>query len=134
MQLPMPMFELERHAERFEDEQQRADFEAFDLSDPRQNFKACWMCHEENMVGLAEYRDKGFDQRAPGFVSAMHGKCMTCHRLEERDPADPFSLGNCVGCHRWTPRAEGEELNMLSEDEEPLLPRVIEGSVRIPKK
>ncbi len=134
MELPMPMFRMENHAERFEDEAQRAAFEAFDLGERHQSFQACMTCHEETMEGLVEYRETGFNHLAPGFVTAMHGKCMTCHRLEEKDPADPFSLGNCIGCHRWTPRQEGEELNMLGEDEQPLPRRIIEGPVTIPEK
>ncbi len=134
MQLATPMYRPENHAERFEDEAQRARFEAFDLDDPQENFAACMLCHEESMAGLTEYAVKGFDHRAPGFVTAMHGECMTCHRLEERDPADPFSLGNCIGCHRWTPRGEGQELNMLGAGEEPLPARIIEGPVTIPAK
>ena len=134
MELPVPMFDPAHHEDRFEDDAERAAFAAFDLGDKQQNFQACMMCHEETMAGLTEYRDKGFSHLARGFVSAMHGKCMTCHRLQEKDPADPFSLGNCIGCHRWTPREEGEALNMLKGDEEPLPRRVIEGPVRIPSK
>jgi hypothetical protein len=134
MQVPVAMFDPARHAERFEDAAQRAEFEAYDLSDPHQNYAACMICHEETMEGLTTYAKTGFDQRARGFVSAMHGSCMTCHRLQERDPADPFSLGNCIGCHRWTPREEGEPLNMLGEGEEPLPPRMIEGPVLIPSR
>ena len=39
------------------------------------------------MGGLAAYEDRGFSHRAPGFEHAMHGACMTCHRLEEKDAA-----------------------------------------------
>lgn len=134
MELPRPMFDPGRHASRFESEAQRAEFEALDLSDRRQNYKACAMCHQETMPGLVAYAEKGFSHLAPGFAVAMHGKCMTCHRLEERDPADPFSLGNCIGCHRWTPREEGKALNMLQGDEEPLPKRIVEGPVVIPSK
>jgi len=134
MELPRPMFDQDRHAPRFEDDAKRLAFEAFDLSDRRENYQACLGCHEESMAGLTAYADKGFDHHAPGFVPAMHGKCMTCHRLEERDPADPFSLGNCIGCHRWTPREEGQELNMLDAGEEPLPSRIIEGPVIIPAR
>ena len=134
MELPRSLFDPERHAERFEDEAQRLAFEALDLSDRRDNYQACLTCHEESMAGLTTYARTGFNHHAPGFVAAMHGKCMTCHRLEERDPADPFSLGNCIGCHRWTPREEGEALNMLEAGEEPLPSRIIERPVIIPAR
>jgi len=134
MELSRPMFDAARHASRFEGEAQRAEFEALDLSDRRENYQACAMWHEETMAGLTAYAEKGFSHLAPGFAPAMHGKCMTCHRLEERDPADPFSLGNCIGCHRWTPREEGEKLEMLEGDEEPLPKRIVEGPVVIPAK
>ena len=84
------------------------------------------------MPGLAAYADTGFSQHAPGYMHALHANCMTCHRLHEKDPADAFSLGNCIGCHRWEERTEGEPLNMLQGDEEPLEARMIEGPVVIP--
>jgi hypothetical protein len=108
MALPMPMFRAERHEERFEDDAQRARFAALDLDRRKQNFEACMICHKETMIGLAAYESRGFDQMAPGFKDAMHGNCMTCHRLEEKDPTDPFSTGNCLGCHRPQPKPEGE--------------------------
>jgi Ni/Fe-hydrogenase subunit HybB-like protein len=117
MALPMPMFRAERHEERFEDDKQRARFAALDLDRRKQNFEACMICHEETMIGLAAYELKGFDQMAPGFKDAMHGNCMTCHRLEEKDPTDPFSTGNCLGCHRPQPKPEGEVMAELQSAE-----------------
>ncbi len=131
MQVPMPMFHADRHEERFKDDDQRASFASFDLDRRKQNFEACMMCHEETMIGLAAYAPKGFDQMAPGFTQAMHGNCMTCHRLEEKDPTDPFSTGNCLGCHRPQPKpAIAAEL----QPKEPFLvpTKPIRGPVIIP--
>ncbi|UCF67448.1 MAG: polysulfide reductase NrfD [Acidobacteriota bacterium] len=136
MHLPTPMFSPERHASRFEKPEQRARFEALDLDDRTENFEACMICHEETMRGLAAYEKRGFSHVAPGFVQAMHGTCMTCHRLEEKDPTDAFSLGNCLGCHRWTPPPEGQEVAQADEPDEPPEPRPfpIPGPVIIPKR
>ena len=57
------------------------------------------------MAGRPAYQQRGFDMRAPGFTTAMHGNCLTCHRLRERmlpenQPAQATSTGNCLFCHR----------------------------------
>lgn len=107
MELPQPMFVLARHEERWEDQEDRQQFLAWDLDDPEQNYQACLTCHEEEgeqpMRGLEEYRDKGFSHMAPGFREAMHGNCLTCHREEETpdEEKEAMSLGNCKGCHDW---------------------------------
>ncbi len=106
MALPTPIFDLERHLPRFEDEAQLAKFQAFDPESRDDTFAACMMCHEKTMAGLESYRKTGFSYQARGFEAAMHGECMTCHRLEEKDPADPYSTGNCLGCHRPPPKVE----------------------------
>ncbi len=135
MELAMPMFRAERHDERFQDAAQRATFTALDLDRGKQNFEACMMCHEENMIGLAAYAPRGFDQMAPGFTQAMHGNCMTCHRLEEKDRSDPFSTGNCLGCHRPQPKPEGAAVAKLQADATPEAVKLpIRGPVVIPAK
>ena len=134
MEVAMPIFSPERHAQRFKDDVQRARFDAYDLSDRQQNLAACMICHEETMAGLTGYAETGFSHVAPGFVHAMHGQCMTCHRLEEKDPADPFSIGNCLGCHRPPAKKEGDPSRMLVADETPLPARILPGPVAIPAR
>jgi len=70
------------------------------LHDGPNDINKCISCHEDNMRGLTSYKMKGFSHKAPGYKQAMHGKCLTCHRLEEKNPADPLSLGNCQACHK----------------------------------
>ncbi len=101
MEASTPMFSLVNHEERFET---AADLEAFrelNLSSRKQNFAACFDCHENNMKGLASYKAKGFDHNAPGYQHAMHGNCLTCHRQRgETTKADPVGEGNCLFCHK----------------------------------
>lgn len=59
----------------------------------------CLKCHKENMPGLETSVLKGFSHVARGYKEAMHGLCITCHRLKEKDPADPLGMGNCRKCH-----------------------------------
>jgi hypothetical protein len=105
MENPTPIHDPDRHRGRFETEEARAAFEEVDLEDRRATFEACMECHKDTMPGLAAYAARGFDMRAPGFKHAMHGNCLTCHRLRERvkadqDPRSPSSTGNCLFCHR----------------------------------
>ena len=56
------------------------------------------------MLGFDSYAQKGFRIEASGFKQAMHGSCLTCHRLRQElkkeDPAKATSRGNCLFCHR----------------------------------
>ena len=90
MELPTLFFDVEAHGK----------LAKFDLSDRKQETGTCLGCHRENMPGLVDYELTGFRYRAPGFKQAMHGLCLTCHRLEEKEPSDELSRGNCLGCHR----------------------------------
>jgi len=108
MLVPTPLFDPVAHAPRleteFRSEEDRATFENADLSDGLQAYAACATCHEKNMIGLAAYAKKGFSTVAPGYKDAMHGSCLECHRLRERekgeDSAIATSRGNCLFCHR----------------------------------
>jgi hypothetical protein len=115
MEVPTPMFQLANHEERFEKPEDRELLLAANLADRQENFEACMRCHEENMPGLAAYAKKGFSHVAPGYVDAMHGSCLECHRLREQekgdDPANPVSRGNCLFCHRdWADEGMFEAL------------------------
>ena len=104
MHLETPVFDLTSHVGRFETLADREKFDAADLDDRAETFAACMECHKDNMIGLASYEKEGFDFRAPGYKHAMHGSCLECHRLREReageDASDPLSRGNCLFCHR----------------------------------
>ena len=88
--------------------------------------KPCLACHKENMPGLEKEVLEGFTHLAPGYREAMHGTCITCHRLEGKDPADPKDMGNCLKCHPlgsmhpprggWTPGAPAPRPSRLLED------------------
>ncbi len=82
MERTTDIFSIERHSER----------EGAESGD-------CIKCHKENMPGLEAAILKGFDHTACGYKEAMHGLCITCHRLKEKDPADPVGMGNCQKCH-----------------------------------
>jgi hypothetical protein len=105
MENPVPMFDHGRHRGRFRSDEAYEGFARIDLEDRRATLAACLGCHRDNMQGLAAYAKKGFDMRAPGFEDAMHGNCLTCHRMRERlkddqNPARAASTGNCLFCHR----------------------------------
>ena len=108
MEIETPMFRMETHVDRFETDADREKFSAVDLSDTRKAYETCSGCHKEEndnaMAGLRSYQQKGFNHLAPGYKHAMHGSCLECHRLREKekqeDPADPRSRGNCLFCHR----------------------------------
>ncbi len=108
LELDTQIFQMSNHVDRFETSADRAKFEKVDLRDRRATFAACNECHQDGkdavMEGLADYAKKGLSPIAPGYEYAMHGSCLTCHRLREKelkeDPADPKSRSNCLFCHR----------------------------------
>ncbi len=107
MGLDTDIFDHEYHQEYYGGK--RSCKECHDLSLPKGkgNAKQCIECHGEDkewpMKGMAEYKIEDFTHMAPGYEQAMHGRCLTCHRLYERlkkEPAsEPDSLGNCFRCH-----------------------------------
>jgi Ni/Fe-hydrogenase subunit HybB-like protein len=64
---------------------------------------ACWQCHGDmvvagSIVPTVERRLVGI---APGYVEAMHGLCIRCHRdLAQRQPEKYAHFDRCDVCHR----------------------------------
>lgn len=100
MGLDTPMFKPENHQSRFENAEAFNKFLAIDLSNGKENYQACAECHKDNMQGLEQYASTGFNHQAAGYEHAMHGNCLTCHRLIEEDPTKADSKGNCLYCHK----------------------------------
>ncbi len=70
----------------------------------RENSLACWQCHgdmvvEGSIVPPAEGGLKGF---APGYVEAMHGLCIGCHKGLSAKQPDKYGkeFDRCDVCHR----------------------------------
>ncbi|MBT3218938.1 MAG: polysulfide reductase NrfD [Proteobacteria bacterium] len=131
LELPTPMFDGETHHERFEESGNYEGYHHGNFDGLEEDikpcdtchsgaddgfFEICWSCHEEDMVGLANYKDRGFHYDAPGFKYAMHGSCLTCHRREQTDATDKMSIGNCIGCHQEEDLREGVRAEELIED------------------
>jgi Ni/Fe-hydrogenase subunit HybB-like protein len=70
------------------------------------NAKACVECHSE---WRDEYANGTKDlARAPGYLEAMHGTCLECHRKEAAERNQPL-LQQCSTCHTsLTPRGSPE--------------------------
>lgn len=131
MELPNNIFNWDNHKTRFETDADRDAFLAMDRTIPKIEFEACNKCHESNMLGLQNYKEKGFSSQAHGFKDALHGLCLTCHRLVDEDAANPDGPGNCRYCHKLNPvdiemtmqKLEEKVLQMqhteLTETEEP---------------
>jgi Ni/Fe-hydrogenase subunit HybB-like protein len=99
MEVPADFFDHEGHQQRFSAEKSCEECHDADQPHGGENAKSCIECHRENMPGLADYERKGFNHIALGYKHAMHGLCLTCHRLNEKDPTDPKDLSNCQRCH-----------------------------------
>jgi Ni/Fe-hydrogenase subunit HybB-like protein len=121
MALDTDIFDHAAHQERHEDGDSCATCHDPDRPKGRShdNAKACIECHRDNMNGLASQVVKGYSHVAPGYEHAMHGLCVTCHRLKEKDPADPKGLGNCLRCHPPGPREALKEREPAIEKTEP---------------
>jgi len=62
-----------------------------------QTANACTTCHGQDM-GLAGQESDSFSPWAPGYVEALHGKCICCH--EKEGPArGKAQMAECRTCH-----------------------------------
>lgn len=93
------IFDHDAHQERHGGDDSCATCHDPDLAESAETAKACIDCHRENMAGIEKQTLKGYSHVAAGYKVAMHGLCITCHRLKEKDPADPLGIGNCQKCH-----------------------------------
>lgn len=65
----------------------------------RENSKPCDQCHARDMGMTPAPAGQRFDFMAAGYVDAMHGMCLTCHREEAERSKRPKSA-ECDACHR----------------------------------
>ncbi|HVP11013.1 MAG TPA: Ni/Fe-hydrogenase cytochrome b subunit [Phycisphaerae bacterium] len=64
---------------------------------------ACWQCHGDMVVAgsIVPTVERKLVGIAPGYVDAMHGLCVRCHRdLAERQPEKYAHFDRCDVCHR----------------------------------
>ena len=115
MELPTDIFRWENHDNRFPFESDEQKFMALDRDNPKEAFTACNSCHESDMLGLQDYKAKGFNTHAPGFKDALHGLCLTCHRQIDENPANPDGQGNCRYCHKLNPVNIDETMKALEK-------------------
>ncbi len=73
--------------------------ECHDEGAPKSEHSAqdCTECHGEDM-GLCGEEATSFDKWAPGYVGALHGLCIECHK-EEGPARGHENLGECQTCH-----------------------------------
>lgn len=62
--------------------------------------KACDDCHRPIIATLVQVGAHNRVGVAPGYVDAMHGLCLECHRREDAALAENAYLGQCATCHR----------------------------------
>ena len=64
---------------------------------------ACWQCHGDMVVqgSIVPTVERKLVGIAPGYVDAMHGLCVRCHRqLAEQQPEKYADFDRCDVCHR----------------------------------
>lgn len=76
----------------------------------RASAKPCGDCHQDTAVAgaLIQPPQDGIRGYAPGYMNAMHGLCITCHKQKvDREP-DRFrrAFAECGTCHRGIDGAE----------------------------
>lgn len=108
MELTTDIFDHDGHQEYYGGKKSCAECHDLDRPKGGDNVPTCAECHADPeeadlyMAGIEEYQK--LDYMAPGYKQAMHGRCLTCHRLQEQlleEPAwDEFGIGNCKRCHQ----------------------------------
>lgn len=60
--------------------------------------KPCLDCHQDDTDWRVRYDSTEDLSRAPGFLAAMHGRCLACHEEQARKQHRP-ELRECSTCH-----------------------------------
>ncbi len=70
----------------------------------RKTAKACSACHkdETRSESIIHPPEKGTDGQAAGYMEAMHGLCITCHKQKLAQEPQNYRPGfaDCATCHR----------------------------------
>ena len=68
----------------------------------RENSLACWQCHGDMVVegSIVPPPQNGLVGYAPGYMEAMHGLCVRCHKkIAEEQPDTHADFDRCDVCH-----------------------------------
>jgi Ni/Fe-hydrogenase subunit HybB-like protein len=80
----------------------------------RETARPCKECHQSMaLAGSVVPLEKETKGKAPGYMEAMHGLCVTCHkrRLAENPQKYPRGFADCTVCHR---DINGSQLHRMS--------------------
>jgi Ni/Fe-hydrogenase subunit HybB-like protein len=72
----------------------------------RENVKDCLECHKAMVAAGSRVKHSSprIDSRAIGYMDAVHGLCVTCHREVLASSAEPNeNLSQCTHCHQSLP-------------------------------
>jgi hypothetical protein len=67
--------------------------------------KPCGDCHETMMPPAGQ---AAFNHAAPGYQTALHGTCLTCHEHEAKTQGKP-ELARCPACHKTKEKTESAQ-------------------------
>jgi len=99
MKLATDIFNHDLHQQKLGDKDSCVQCHNLNLPKGGKNAKSCYECHHEDMNGMTAE----FNHLAPGYEDAMHGKCLTCHRLvgdlEKNCASQRDCPSNCAFCH-----------------------------------
>jgi hypothetical protein len=74
------------------------------LPKTRATARACQECHADMLVegSRVALPEEGLSGFAPGYMTAMHELCVTCHeeKVLEDPQRYPESFAECASCHR----------------------------------
>jgi Ni/Fe-hydrogenase subunit HybB-like protein len=77
---------------------------ASDRVKSRKTSKACGTCHQETTAAECIIRppENGTDGNAAGYMDALHGLCITCHKKKMEEEPQNYRQGfaDCATCHR----------------------------------
>jgi Ni/Fe-hydrogenase subunit HybB-like protein len=81
----------------------------------RMTAKACGECHQDETPAesIIHPPEKGMDGQAVGYMEAMHGLCITCHKQKPAEEPQKYRQGfdDCANCHR---DIDGAQLRRMS--------------------
>jgi Ni/Fe-hydrogenase subunit HybB-like protein len=85
----------------------------------RKTAASCESCHTDMLVrgSIVERPKQGMTGMAPGYMDAMHGLCITCHRRRAQEEPSRFGVWfrECANCHRDTSARDLQQLSPYAD-------------------
>jgi len=125
MYLTHSIFDHTYHEQKLGDNKSCEQCHNLALNKSLNNSKACFACHEKDMMMPQPEKDR-YNFQAPSYIDAMHQQCITCHQQKAVE-LDKQNMATCQHCHQnagqeifreQSPETDAESIVILNSQRE----------------